>query len=318
MDKSFSLFPEQASTLAKDVDALLYFLLSVSVFFSILITALIVYFAVKYRRRPGNEKPTFTEPKLSTEILWIAGAFAITMVMFGWGAVVFLKASRPPADAHEIYVVGRQWMWKLQHPSGPREINDLHVPVGRPVKLIMTSEDVIHSLFIPAFRTKMDVLPGRYTTLWFEATKPGRYHLFCAEYCGSKHSRMTGSVYAMDPAQYADWLEKSGEGLRPLSAEGERLFRNFGCAECHQAGPTVGGPVLGPDLAGLFGRRVILQDGGDIVADETYLRESILYPQRRLVAGYRPTMPSFEGRASEEELAQLVSYIKSMAREDAP
>ena len=209
---NFQLFPEQASTLAPEVDHLLYFLLAVSVFFTVLIFGAILYFAIRYRRRSNHELPPPVRTGYTLEILWTVIPFGLTMVMFTWGASVFFTASRPPNDALQIYVVGKQWMWKLQHMEGQREINELHVPVGRPVRITMTSEDVIHSFFVPAFRTKQDVVPGRYSTTWFTATKAGKYHLFCAEYCGTNHSGMIGWVYVMEPQDYQTWL--SG-GSRP-------------------------------------------------------------------------------------------------------
>jgi cytochrome c oxidase subunit 2 len=229
------------------------------------------------------------------------------MVIFAWGASLFFTISRPPAGALEIQVVGKQWMWKFQHPDGQREINELHVPVGRPVKLTMASEDVIHSFFVPAFRVKMDVVPGRTTTTWFEATKPGVYHLFCAEYCGTKHSGMIGRVVVLEPVQYQQWLSGGAIGEPPALA-GEKLFRNLGCNACHRPGP--GG--LGPSLEGLFGTSRELQTGDTVMADEDYLRESILNPNARIVAGYQPIMPPFQGRITEEGLLQLIAYIKSL------
>jgi cytochrome c oxidase subunit 2 len=203
--------------------------------------------------------------------------------------------------------MGKQWMWKAQHPLGKSEINMLHVPVNQPVKLIMTSQDVIHSFYIPAFRVKKDVLPGRYTELWFEATKTGEYHLFCAEYCGTEHSQMIGSVVVMEQLEYERWLSGNVAG-ESMAAAGQRLFEQRGCASCH-AGTS---DARGPALAGLFGKEVQLEDGRTVTADESYLRESILNPQAKVVAGYSPVMPTFEGQISEEGLLQLVAYIKSL------
>jgi cytochrome c oxidase subunit 2 len=229
------------------------------------------------------------------------------MIMFAWGANIFFKESRPPKDAMQIYVVAKQWMWKLQHMEGQREINELHIPVGRPVKLTMTSEDAIHSFFVPAFRTKQDVVPGRYSTTWFTATKPGKYHLFCAEYCGTKHSGMTGWIYAMEPQDYQAWLS-GGRSFGSLAENGEKLFQDLACGNCHKAD----GSGRCPSLVGLFGRSVQLADGRFVNADEAYLRESILQPNAKIVAGYQPLMPTFQGQVTEEGVLELIEYIKSL------
>ncbi len=316
MQSEFALFPEKASSLAARVDALYYFLISVSVFFASLIFVLVIYFAVKYRRRSAAEQPRPIEGDLRLELLWTIIPFGLAMIMFGWGANLYFSASRAPSDALNLYVVGKQWMWKIQHPEGRREINELHVPVGQAVKLTMTSEDVIHSFFIPAFRMKMDVVPGRYTTTWFEATKAGEYHLFCAEYCGTKHSQMIGRIVVMEPVQYEQWL-KNGNG--PASPPGEapevagaRLFQEQRCVTCHGGG--IAGVKLGPSLAGLFGKSVQLQNGESVIADESYIRESILNPMAKLVAGYQPIMPTYQGQINEEGLLQLIAYIRSFGK----
>jgi cytochrome c oxidase subunit 2 len=300
------LFPEQAATSAQQVDALFFFLLGVATFFALLIATLLVYFAFRYRRRPGGERPKAIEGALGLELTWTLIPFGLSMIMFVWGAKVYVHLRYPPADATPIYVVGKQWMWKLQHLEGRREINELHVPVGRPIKLIMTSEDVIHSFYIPAFRIKQDVLPGRYTTTWFQATKAGRYHLFCAEYCGTEHAGMIGWVTVMEPAEYETWL--SGGAKKSLASAGEDLFQQLGCVTCHRA--DSGG--RGPALTGVFGKKVSLQDGATVVADEGYLRESILDPQAKIVSGYKPVMPTFKGLVSEEQLLALITYIKTL------
>ena len=233
--------------------------------------------------------------------------FGLTKVMFTWGAAVFFKMSRPPADAIPINVVGKQWMWKLQHMEGQREINELHIPVGRAVKLTMTSEDVIHSFFVPAFRTKQDVVPGRYSTTWFQPTKPGKYHLFCAEFCGNRHSAMIGWVYVMEPQDYQNWLS-GGAPTGSLADSGQKLFQDLACANCHK--PDGSGRC--PSLAGLLGSTVQLAGGGTVKADEAYIRESILQPSAKVVAGYQPVMPTFQGLVTEEGVLQLVEYIKSL------
>jgi cytochrome c oxidase subunit II len=230
-------------------------------------------------------------------------------VIFFWGAIVFFKERTPPRDATEVYVVAKQWMWKIEHAEGQREINELHVPVGRDVKLIMTSQDVIHSFYIPAFRIKQDVLPGRYTVQWFRATKPGTYHLFCAEYCGTQHSGMVGDIVVMEPAQYESWINGGSTG--PLSASGEKTFAELGCPTCHRDD----GQGRGPSLAGVFGKPVLLMGGRTVTADENYIRESILDPGAKIVNGYAPVMPTFQGLVSEEQLNGLVAYVKSLASE---
>jgi cytochrome c oxidase subunit II len=230
------------------------------------------------------------------------------MTMFGWGASVYFEQYRPPQNAIEIYVVGKQWMWKIQHATGQREINQLHVPVGRKVKLIMTTEDVIHDFFVPAFRTKADVVPGKYTTLWFEANKAGTYHLFCAEYCGMNHSGMIGSVTAMEPREFDNWLSGNTGNTTPAAA-GQQLYQTLGCVSCH-GGTGEGG--RGPALAGLFGRQTQLVSGETVRADEAYIRESIINPQAKLVAPFGPIMPTFQGQVSEDQLVQLLAFIKSL------
>ena len=303
----FPLFPEQASTMAARVDALFYFLVAVTVFFAALIFFMIVVFAVKYRRRSEDERPRPIEGNFWLEILWSAIPLGLTMVMFVWGAIIYFDIYNPPNDALEIGIVGRQWMWKAQHAEGQREINELHVPVGQAVKLTMTSEDVIHDVFLPAFRIKQDVLPGRYTTLWFQATKAGEYPLFCAQYCGTQHSGMVGRVVVLEPAEFEKWLSGGATGVSMID-QGASLFKRFGCETCHGAGGT----SQGPSLAGLFGKTVKLQEGTTVTADENYIRESILDPRAKIVAGYQPIMPTFKGLVSEEGLLQLIAYIKSL------
>ena len=305
------LFPEQASSISVEVDRLLYFLVAVSVFFTVLIFLAIFYFAIKYRRRSETEIPPNVHSGMTLEILWSVIPFGITMVMFAWGASIFFTESRPPDDAMPIYVVGKQWMWKLQHMEGQREINELHIPVGRSVKLTMTSEDVIHSFFVPAFRTKQDVVPGRYTTTWFKATKAGKYHLFCAEYCGTKHSGMIGWVYAMEPQDYQQWLAGGPKGT--LTEAGAKLFDELACSNCHK--PDGSGRC--PSLVGVFGSTVKLAGGGTVKADEAYVRESILNPAAKVVEGYQPLMPTFQGQVTEEGVVELIEYVKSLAQKPA-
>jgi cytochrome c oxidase subunit 2 len=304
---SLPLFPERASTLAGEVDAIYLFGVVVAIFFSLLVAALVLFFAVRYRRRHPDEIGQPEKTVTWLEITWSVIPFLILMVMFAWGAKVFFIAFRPPSDAVEYYVVGKQWMWKFQHPQGTREINDLHVPVGQPIKLTMTSEDVIHSFFVPAFRVKADVLPGRYTTVWFEATKPGAYHIFCTEYCGAEHSRMGGTIHVMEPRDYEAWLI-SGAPQDERLLSGEELFAKYVCNTCHYPDSAARAPIL----YGAFGREEQLADGSRVLVDENYVRESILNPTAKIVAGYQPLMPTYQGQIGEEELIQLIAYIKGL------
>ena len=297
--------------MAAEVDHLFFASLGIAAFFSLLIASFIVYLGTKYRRRSADEvgRPPRPESRATTvlEVTWSVVPLAILIGLFVWGARVYFAISRPPADATEFFVVGKQWMWKIQHPEGNREINELHVPIDRPIKLTMTSEDVIHSFFIPAFRIKQDVLPGRYTTLWFQADRPGTYHLFCAQYCGAEHSKMAGWVSVMEPHEYQAWL--AGEtGRRAPAASGADLFAAKACNTCHRPDTAARAPIL----AGLPGRPVRLQDGRTVIADDGYIRESILDPQARIVAGYQPIMPTFKDQLSEDDLIQLLTYIKSL------
>jgi cytochrome c oxidase subunit II len=307
MKWSLPLFPDQASTLSGRVDALYFFLVGVAVFFSVLIAVLEIYFAIRYRRRSSSELPEPIEGSLKLEFVWIIIPFILAMVMFVWGASVYLALYHPPENAMEVYVVAKQWMWKFQHLNGQREINELHVPVNQKVKLIMATEDVIHSFFVPAFRVKADVVPGRYTSAWFEGTRPGRYHLFCAEYCGTNHSIMGGWVEVMEPSEYQKWLS-GGVTEGSFASLGQKLFRDLACNTCHRSDASGRGPVL----EGLFGKTVSFQGGGSTKVDESYLRESILNPRAKVVAGFEPIMPTFQGLVSEEQLLQLIAYIRSI------
>jgi cytochrome c oxidase subunit 2 len=275
-----------------------------------LIAGLIVVYAIKFRRRSPDSIGAVIHGGLMLEITWSVIPLMITMVLFVWGASVFFAMSRPPEETMNVYVVGKQWMWKFQHLDGQREINELHVPVGRPVKLIMTSEDVIHDVFVPAFRVKADVLPGRYTNIWFEPTKPGTYHLFCAEYCGTRHSGMTGQVVVMEPNDYQNWLS-GGTGEGSLAAAGQKLFSDLACNTCHRPDAQGRGPVL----QNLFGKTVELASGERVVADEAYIRESILNPQAKITVGFQPIMPTFQGLVTEEQLLELIEYVKSLKQD---
>jgi cytochrome c oxidase subunit 2 len=307
------LFPEQASTIAPRVDNLYFFLVSVSMFFAVLVTILIIVFAVKYRRRHADEIGAPIHGSLALELVWTGIPFVIAMVMFVWGASVYFAIARPPEETLDIYAVGKQWMWKFQHRGGQREINELHVPVNTPVRVILTSEDVLHDLFFPAFRVKMDAIPGRYTQLWFNATKPGTYHLFCAEYCGTKHSGMRGKVIVMPQNEYQAWLS-GGAAEGTLAQQGEKLFTDLVCYTCHAAGSGQRGPVL----TGLFGSQVELATGERVTANAEYIRESILNPAAKIVAGFPPIMPTFQGQVSEEQLLALTEYIKTLSGDQAP
>ncbi len=308
MLSDFPLFPEQASTTAGSVDALYVFMCVVTGAVSVLIFVLIFVLALKYRRRPDNELAQDQEPPKMLEAAWIIIPFCIFMVMFVWGSWVFFQLQHVPKNGLEIYATGKQWMWKFQHPTGQREINMLHVPVNRPVKITMASEDVIHSLFFPNFRTKMDVLPNRYRTMWFQATKTGRFHIFCAEYCGTLHSGMIGWVEVMEPTDYQHWLAGGAEGS--LASQGEKLFQKYACNTCH-TGDSTG---RGPTLQGLYGTDVMLSDNSVVKVDENYIRESILNPQAKVVKGFATPsiMPTFQGQVSEDDLIKLLAYLKSL------
>lgn len=307
------LFPKEASNLAPPVDHVFVALLALcsAVAFLVLVVALV--FCIRYRR---GSKANRTPPKgspLRLEITWTIIPFFIFLGLFFWAADVFFAMSRPPADATEIYVVGKQWMWKIQHPDGRREINELHIPVGRPVKLVMTSQDVIHDFFVPDFRNKQDVVPGRYTTEWFKPTRPGRYHLFCSQYCGTDHSLMVGWVYVMEPAEHAKWL--AGQPAPDsLVTMGERAFHTRGCSGCHAPNAAIRAPLLD----GIFGKPVPLSDGTLVTADDQYLRDSILLPNKQIAAGYDPVMPTYQGQIGDEELNAIIAYLKSLAAKETP
>lgn len=351
---TFPLFPEQASTVAGTVDLLYLVLIGLASFFALGVAVLLVGFAIHYRH--GNDKADRTgivNSNLRLEVLWSLGPLLLSLGVFGWGAMTYVDIKRPPpGEPLEIYVVAKQWMWKFQHPNGVREINDLHLPEGRPVKFIMTSQDVIHSLYVPAFRLKQDVLPGRYTDLWVEPSRAGVYHLFCTEYCGTEHSYMGGKAIVMEPGDYERWLRegatdgsntepgtgrferapsgaedapvnpgpwgaarpeaRSDAPLQGMAARGEALFERLRCTTCHRPDSTALYPAQGPSLYRLYGSEVRLQNNRTVTADEHYLRESILYPQARLVLGYPPIMPTFKGQITEDELMDLVAYLKSL------
>jgi cytochrome c oxidase subunit 2 len=305
-----ALFPDQASTVAPAVDHLYFFIVGTTVAVSTIVAVLVIYFAIRYRRR-GNEIPEQIEGSMPWEVSWTAIPMVIVLLIFVWSAKVYFNIVRPPDDALEVYVTGRQWMWKLQHPDGQREINELHIPVGKPVKLILASEDVIHSFFVPDFRTKQDAIPGRYTYVWFQATKPGRYRIYCAEYCGTDHSKMIGWVVAQDPSEYEQWLSSRAD--RSLALRGRQRFLQFQCVGCH----TGDHAAKAPNLDAIYNRIVQLEGGQTVLADDNYLRESILNPRAKIVAGYQPIMPTFQG-IQEEELLELLAFIKALKPGETP
>jgi cytochrome c oxidase subunit 2 len=299
-------FPQDASTTAGGVDALFLFLVVASTIVTLGIFLCLIVFSIAFRRRPGNEIARQIPGNLKLETTWTLIPLVLAMIPFVWGARLYFDLSSPPDDALNVYVVARQWMRKAEHPDGQSEIDELHVPVGQPVRLTMISQDVIHSFFVPAFRMKMDVLPGRYTTAWFQATAVGRYRLECAEFCGTDHAEMLGWIVAMDPPDFASWLD--GQASQSLASQGDRLFQQLGCNGCHRADSLARAPVL----AGLYGQTVRLQDGSQLLADESYIRRSILEPNAQVVDGWQPIMPPFQGQLSEEQLLALVAYVRSI------
>jgi cytochrome c oxidase subunit II len=306
------MLPEQASVYAVDTDRLYVALLLLSLFFTVLIFVLIAIFVVRYRHTAQVNRTLYYGKRgnLALEIGWILFPLILTMPIFYWGARQFFRIFQVPPGTLDVYVVGRQWMWHLQHEEGPREINMLHMPVGQTVRLHMISEDVIHSFFVPAFRKKMDVIPGRYTSTWFAPSKPGVYHLFCAEYCGTNHSKMIGSVVVQEPDIYAEWI--ASRRTEPPEVEGQRIAQRYGCLDCHGKVSD----VRAPPWEGLFGRQVPLQDGTTVIADEHYIRESILNPTAKVTAGFQPIMPTFQGQISEDEIFQIIAYIRSLRDPD--
>jgi len=301
------LFPEQASTLAPQVDNLYFFIVGVTAFFAIVVVILVAIFAIKYRDDTGEKVGEPIHGSLPLELGWSIIPFVIAMGIFVYSTVVYFNIVRPPDQTLEIYSTGKRWMWRFQHIDGQSEINELHVPRGRPVKVTFTSEDVLHDLYIPAFRVKADAIPGRYSSIWFTATKTGEYHLFCAEYCGTKHSGMIGRVIVMEPNDYQAWL--SGGGGLSMTARGEQLFQQLACVSCH----LNDGSGRGPSLIGVVGTQVRLSSGATVTVDESYIRESILTPQLRTVAGYQAIMPTFQGQVNEEGVMSLIEYVKSLS-----
>jgi cytochrome c oxidase subunit 2 len=305
------LKPTAASSIAEGVDHLYFFLTVITLFFTILIFGTIFFFMIKYRRRSPNEIPEDTKEHLGLELTWTIIPTVITIFIFVWASSLYFENSRPPEAATEIFVVGKQWMWHIQHPEGVREINELHVPVNVPISITLTSDDVIHDFYIPAFRVKKDAVPGRYTSLWFQATKIGTYHIFCGQYCGADHAEMIGWVYVMSAPDYAAWLT-GGSKNESMAQTGERLFTQLGCVTCHVAEGT----GRGPSLVGLYGKPQKLRDGSTKVVDETLIRQAIVNPNSILLPNYPPIMPTFQGQINEEQVLQLIAYVKSLGPEE--
>ena len=305
------LIPDQASTFAVEVDLFYIALWLLTIVFTIGVAAAAAYLMHKYKRQRDDQIGVNVHGAMILEITWTVVPFIMAMGIFLWGAKLYFEMYKNPKDAMEIFVTGKQWMWRAQHPDGRREINELHVPTGRRVKLTMTSEDVLHAYFIPAFRTKADVVPGRYTTTWFEATKPGSYHLFCAEYCGTQHSGMIGTVYVMPPAEYQSWLADGSGNLAPAEV-GKKIFTSLACSTCHKEDNS----GRGPSLLGVYGSQIKLTGGQMVLADDAYVRESILRPHAKIVAGYPLMMSTYQGQVTEEQIVQVIAYLKSIGKQE--
>jgi cytochrome c oxidase subunit 2 len=312
MSAAFHLFPQSASTASGRFDALFIVQTIVLLVVALAVALLILVFSVRYRRNSSADRSDAPTSARWIEITWTMTPLLLFVGTFAWAAYDFTQLYRAPPDAMPVFVVAKQWMWKLEHENGRREIDELHVPVNRPVRLVMTSQDVIHSFYVPAFRIKQDVVPGRYTTIWFTATQTGEFHLFCAEYCGTDHAAMGGRIVVMQPGEFAAWLA-SGNTRPGMAARGFALYRRYGCSGCHEAQSS----VHAPDLHGLLGREVHLSDGRSLIADEAYIRDSVLLPRKEVVAGYEPIMPSFAGQISEEDLLAIIEYIRSTGGDHA-
>ena len=303
---TFALFPPEASKIAPQMDALYFFMVLVSLIGLTIVILLVTTFSILYRK---ERHPVATQIEGSTllEATWTIIPLGLFLVMFVWGALIYFRVYTPPANAMNIYVVGKQWMWKAEHPGGQHEINSLHIPIGKPIQLTLISQDVFHSFSIPAFRVKREAIPGRYTSVWFEATAIGTYHLFCTQYCGTNHSAMIGEVVVQSPEDYRKWLAESTSGMS-LAQNGERLFASLSCNACHNSRPD----ARGPSLASVYGSKLALSSGGSVIADDAYLRESILNPSQHITQGYAPIMPTYQGQVSEEGVIALVEYIKNL------
>lgn len=302
----------QASSVAARVDGLFDAMLVLSAIVTAVVWTVIVWFCIRYRHGTAVDRSMRPDPWIRLEMAWMLVPLVLFLGLFGWSTGLFAVLLQPPSNATPVYVVAKQWMWQVEHPGGQREINTLHVPVGEPVRLVMISQDVIHSFYVPAFRVKQDVLPGRYTQLWFTAIREGTFNLFCAEFCGTDHSRMGGSIVVMDPSDYAHWL--GAQGAQGLEAQGAALFRRLGCSGCHDPHSS----VHAPDLDGLYQSTVPLASGAQVRADDRYLHDSILLPGKDVAAGYDPIMPSYQGRISEADVLALIAYLKGRAAPGAP
>ena len=302
-----ALFPREASSIAPQMDALYFFLLGMTLTGLVLVGAILVVFSMRYRK---SVHPVATQIEGSTllEATWTIIPLAIFLITFVWGAVLYFRIYNPPVNSMNIYIVGKQWMWKAEHPGGQHEINALHVPTGQNIQLTMISQDVFHSFSIPDFRIKREVIPGRYSTVWFNATTPGVYHIFCTQYCGTNHSQMIGEVTALSPDDYKKWTEESTSGMS-LAQNGERLFASMGCNACHSGNAA----ARGPSLAGVFGSRLTLTNGSQVLVNEAYLRDAILNPSQHVTSGYAPIMPTYQGQISEDGLIDLVEYLKTLS-----
>lgn len=307
---NFPVSPPQASNFAREYDLLFYVLTGLTILFSTIVGIAVIFLALRYRagNKVDRSRPMYENLRL--ELTWTIIPLILGLIIFFFSARMFVKMRTPPSDSYEIFVIGKQWMWHAQHPNGVRENNTLHVPVGRDVKLTMISQDVIHAFYIPAFRTQMHVVPGRYTQMWFRPTLAGEYHLFCGMYCGTQHSEMGGKVVSMEPKEFANWLANGGQSVSnvTMAQAGERIFKTVGCNNCHGAESN----LRGPSLLNIAGTDRNMANGGSLVADDTYLRESILRPWNKLTAGYDRTMPAYEGQLSEEDVLNLIAYIKTM------
>ncbi|MAW87307.1 MAG: cytochrome c oxidase subunit II [Phyllobacteriaceae bacterium] len=309
---NFRWFPEQASSIAPSIDVLFFALVAFSGALGVFLSALVIGYAVRYREGSPADRSGQRKRNMALEIGWTSASVVTAFVIFAYGARLFVDHQRPPGDALRISAIGKQWMWKFRHPGGQREINTLHVPLGQPVQVTLGSQDVIHSFFVPAFRVKQDAVPGRSTRVWFTPTKEGRFRLFCAEYCGTQHSAMGGWIVVMKPEDFTGWLARQGESTS-LAQQGAELFRALGCSGCHGQSSE----MRAPSLKGLFGRPVPLASGQTVIADEAYIRDSILMPQKQVAAGYAPVMPSFDGLIEEGELQMLVAHIRSLGGSEA-
>jgi cytochrome c oxidase subunit 2 len=303
---NFALYPPEASKIAPDMDALYFFMVLVSLIGLTIVILLVTSFSIMYSKK-RHPVPVQIEGSTLLEATWTIIPLGLFLIMFVWGALIYFRVYTPPANAMNIYVVGKQWMWKIEHPGGQHEINSLHVPLGRPVQLTIISQDVFHSFSIPAFRVKREAIPGRYTSVWFEATTPGTYHLFCTQYCGTDHSHMIGEVVVMTPDDFKKWLNSSTSGAS-LAQNGERLFASLSCSACHNTRPD----ARGPSLANVYGSKLTLANGESQLADEAYIREAILNPSQHITQGYAPIMPTYQGQISEDGVIALVEYIKTL------